>query len=156
MKSKPGFINQQGYECPKIRDQKYFFGLLPPKAIYRYKSDEDNPLTLLFTDGKYYRPNKNFETDMGSVPRVLQFFIPKDRFLLSFIFHDSIYKEGGIWVSDTYDGPYVFKKLSRSKGDSMLKVMTTLEPSPAGVVASSCVWFGVTVGGHFGYHPSKK
>lgn len=147
-----GFINLKGYEAPKVRDEKYCFGLLPPKAIYEFTLNSRFPLTLKFIDGFYYRPNKHFFTDQGSVPRLVQFFVPKDRFLLSFIMHDSAYKDGGLWKCKEYDGEYKFYKMTRSESDYFLQQMILLEPTPGGLPSALTVWIGVRLGGAFSYH----
>lgn len=151
-----GFINIEGYTCPKVLDKPQgLFGWGVPKAIYQFDLDKKNPLTLHYIDGLYYRPNKHFLTDQGSVPRFAQTFIPKDRFLLSFLFHDSAYIDGGLWVCGTYDGEYKFVEMTRAEIDSMLYHMIRLEPCPGGCVSSSVVWIGVRLGGAFYWTDDK-
>ena len=75
-------------------------GLLDPlKAIYRVASDVVQPVMFRDDSGRLHKFDL-VETDMGSIPGLIQSCIPKDRFLLAFIFHDDAYHTHTMTVSD--------------------------------------------------------
>lgn len=140
-----GFLNPRGYRLDKVDDAPYLW--IWRKAIYEYQADRLKPLTFVMPSGVSVRPDSHFKTDMGSIPALIQLFpnMSKDRFLLSFIFHDSCYAHGGLWVL-TIAG-WEFKRFTRAEADSLLALMIKHEPCPGGVVVSRSVWLGVRIGG---------
>jgi len=133
-----------GYKLPKIRD-KWRFGIFP-KAIYEFTLDEDDPLTFVDTDGTRIQPDRHLaETDMGSVPWLAQLAIPKDRFLLSFLFHDSAYKHHGLYFAVAGSDLFVFVPLSRKEVDDLLRQMCGAEG--AWYQTRAAVYSAVRVGG---------
>jgi hypothetical protein len=102
----------------KVRDEKYLW--LWSKAIYRVTNDPDDPLTFHKPSGVMIRPPDVFESDMGTVPRLVRLFISKDRFLDSYIIHDAGYEEGGFRVSS--DGAaFCLVHVSRDVVDRQLR-----------------------------------
>ncbi len=91
--------NPQGYTLPKVDSKRRLGGLLASKAIYEYTMDLQAPLTFIDKDGRFRQPDRHLErTDLGSQPPIVQLFIPKDRYLLSVIFHDSAYAHHWTWI----------------------------------------------------------
>jgi len=120
----PTIINPSGYT---LRDTGQFeTGFLPWIKVRRYEFVLSRRIPLTFwsqTRGKYIRPDRHGYTDMGTVPLVLQWAVQKDAFLVSFIFHDSAWREGGLYFSDAYGGPYIFQAMHRSDSNALLKEM---------------------------------
>jgi len=73
------------------------------KAIYPFVNDPYNPLTFHRSDGILIRPLSIMDTDMGTVPRSVRTLISKDRYLDSYLLHDSGYMAGG-WSVSSDDG----------------------------------------------------
>jgi len=146
------FLNPYGYDLVKIGAKRTLFGRRV--AQYRFMLDPETPLTYVDAYGLKYQPNKRYETDMGSVPWLLQLRCPKDKYLVSFLFHDSAWNHGGIWCcSPDMDEPWDFMKLSRKEANDMLKEMVevegrTLNNEPASEYKSDSrlIRFGVRIG----------
>ena len=141
------WLNQMGYGMRKIP------GTDP--ALYDVTLDDDWPLTLLCEDtGWRYQPDRHEVTDMGSIPRILQSIIPKDRFLLTWLTHDSGYQKGGLYVSTSKGEPFVFVSMPRARIDALM-----LE----GIVAEGCLWWerqmvyrGVRLGGWVAWNRKRR
>jgi len=119
----PGtFVNRQGYHSPKIRDDPYWcFGFLLKTPIYSFDLDPVNALTWRYANGVEVQPNKHMaETDRGSTPKCVHALYPPDRFLLSFFFHDSGAKDGGLFVRMPGETLFTFRKMTRAEVDSFL------------------------------------
>jgi hypothetical protein len=138
----PFFLNREGYTLRKTGDVPYLYVLR--KAVYDFRLSVVHPLT--YDDGtRLIQPDRHFVTDMGSVPLMLQPLIPKDRFLLSYIFHDSCYKHHGYWARSKHDGArWGFVPCQREDADLMLREMAHSE---GGCVSNWVVWLGVRLGG---------
>lgn len=67
------------------------------KSLYEYTADKFDPLTFITPFELHIQPDKHFPHDMGSVPAFAQILFPKDRFLASYLFHDSGYDHKGLW-----------------------------------------------------------
>ena len=90
------------------------------KIIYEFTSK--NPtLTYIDDDKNEWTPDRHYFTDMGSIPKWLQFLIAKDRFL-GFYLHDSGYKFCGLYKN----GKFVY--LSRKDIDELLYKMCLDDP----------------------------
>ena len=138
------FINTQGYKLDKIRNERYM--LIFSKAIYEFNLDARAPLTFVLDTGVMLQPDKHLaETDMGSIPLSLQVFFPKDEFLLSYIFHDSGYKHGGLYVRKVGDGGYRFEAMSREDIDGLLRMMIKAEGG--GAIKRAMIYNAVRLGG---------
>lgn len=140
------FVNPQGYSLVKVRDVPYFWVF--SKAIYECRLKPGNA-ALTYTDdiGRSYRSDRHYYTDMGSVPKLAQVFVPKDRFLKSFLMHDSAYKNGGLWV---YWAPlqiWRFEHMVRDQVDELLAEMCEAEGAPG--LEADAIWTVVRAGGAF-------
>lgn len=149
-----GFINTgingqpRGYELYEVRQARYFLVFL--KAIYEFTLIKKTPLMYCSKSGILYQPDAHFETDQGSLPRVMQFFIQKDRFL-GFLFHDSGYRFRGLWTSYNGGRSWQFVAMLRAEVDALLREMIECDPFPGSVVARWLVWSGVRIGGWIGW-----
>lgn len=145
------------YDNDKIGDipkwswlAKIGLGKVFTTALYRFTSDHHNPLTLYSPTGIGIRPRDTFDNDEGSVPLVLQPIIPKDLYLLSFLFHDSAYEDHGLFMrrvfyqddlsgyDDFWDAmPIVinedweFVEMTQEQADKLLYLMTGAEGAMA-------------------------
>lgn len=102
------------------------------KAIYEYTANEKTPLTFVDFEGMKIRPDNHFFSDMGSVPPVLQA-IPgfaKDRHLFPFLFHDSAYTHGGLWIKTKWETDFRFIILPRRQVDELLVHMIQFDVVP--------------------------
>jgi len=112
-----------GYHLAKVRDDPWFW---TTKAIYLFTLVRENPLTYINGNSDYWIPGERYETDMGSVPVTAQVIVPKDRGLLSYLFHDYACLTGHLHKRDTY-GVYHEVKLTRKQRDDMLLEMLAAE-----------------------------
>lgn len=151
---KPGWINTgmivDGVEQPKGFDiypiRVETRRLLPDRTIYRFELMPDTPLTFIHPDGRWMQPCKLFETDQGSVPWLMQRWIPKDRFI-AFYLHDSSYLTAYAWTSFDHGETWGKQTLTRREADAILKIGTLLDPAPATERQARAIWLGVRLGG---------
>ena len=120
------------------------------KQIYEFRNNRRTPLTA--TCGiVQYKPDNHFFTDLGSVPLTLQYSLPKwfakDRYIRAYIFHDSAYKHGGVWVC--INGKWTFRNLTRKQADDMLYHMLIAEG--ASKANARAIWLGVRAGGWYSW-----
>lgn len=146
------FLNWQqgiGYLLQFSEHQKGLFGRQTP--MYKLELIRDHPLQFRQVNGWLLMPADGVPTDMGTVkPIVAQYWIPKDRFTLAFIFHDSIYSTGGCWVKRPGHN-WEWLEMSRSEADALLMLMCICDPSPCGWWKPRVVWAGVRIGGWVGW-----
>jgi hypothetical protein len=106
------FVNPDGYSLvkrpgPHFYRPKWANGLpLFRVTLYEFTLSDLHPLTFRTPGHWHYRPDRHFVTDMGSIPRPLQLLFPKDEFLLSYLFHDSLCLHRKQFVSASLDGEY--------------------------------------------------
>lgn len=158
MKLKPGFINTgmvvdgidqcEGFDIYPHHQDTYM--LIFKKTIYEFQLNQKTPLTFIHPDGRMFQPDRHFFTDQGSVPRVLQTIVPKDRFV-GFYLHDSAYRFKGLYVSCNGGQSYRFEEMLRVEVDELLKVMIKYDPYPGNVVLQYGILAGVRVGGWYGW-----
>ena len=125
------WINPEGYDLVKDIEKSTIW-----KAIYEFKLDPAKPLTLVDDDGLQYQPNRNFFTDLASIPRILQLIVPRDRFLAPML-HDSNYQMMGVYVNGK------FTPLSRSQADDLLLRGMLCDPIPPVRAIAYAVWGAV-------------
>ena len=134
------WINE--FPCPLSDTGRKVKGFPPwrKRSLYEYKADPGAPLTFQFCDHGYVRPNKHFETDMGSIPEAAQLLIPKDLHNPSFVLHDSACIEHGLYFSASYDGVYTFCHMPSWRVHRLLRESL----SAAGFTCRArLVWFAV-------------
>lgn len=126
----------RGYMLWILRREKRF--LLPDKTIYGFQLNLEHPLTFHTPDNLRLQPDRHEdETDFGSIPYLLQVIFPKDQFPLTYFFHDSGYRHGGLWTAGpdpasrgyagTRDVEFVFVKMTRLELDRLLKSTIRVE-----------------------------
>lgn len=86
------------------------------EQLYRFEQNTSNPLVLYFR-GNLYSPS-NCVTDLGSIPRPVQMIYPKDRWIRSYLLHDSGYITRGVLCGEYV--PLVFKRQERKDIDDRL------------------------------------
>lgn len=151
---KAGFYNTgidgqpDGYEINEVRQQRYM--LVFYKTIYEFILNRKQPLMYVSDNGTMYQPDAHFETDQGSIPRCLQFFVQKDRFL-GFYFHDSGYRFKGLWVSYDSGKTWRFVELLRAEVDALLREMIKNDPYSGNIITRCAIWVGVRIGGWYGW-----
>lgn len=136
MSFKGGYFENpiHGYSLTKIpHSDKYIFTLHPTK-----------PLTYVTPNDDRYQPDKHLETDMASVPRILQWLpgLDKDDHLLPAIYHDNAYKLHYIWKNGHK------YHMTRKEADDMLRDMIQSE---GGAISSWIYWVGVRIGGKWSW-----
>ncbi|CAK0740921.1 hypothetical protein CCP3SC15_1110003 [Gammaproteobacteria bacterium] len=129
------WINTQGYTLVKDEKKSTWF-----KAIYEFNLSKDWPLTLVADNGRQYTPDRHYFTDMGSIPRFLQFLVPKDR-SLAFFTHDSSYEFGGLYING------IFCALTREQADDLLYQGMLCDPIPVARPIAWLVWSQVRLWG---------
>ena len=119
------WINPQGYELVKVDTCRVLFRDV---AIYRVLLDPEKPLTYIDKHGVKYQPGKEYDTDMGTIPFLLQRIVSKDEYLLSFLLHDWNCMMGYVWAcSPDVDGPWDRMPMPRKDADEMLKETVLVE-----------------------------
>lgn len=73
---------------------RFFFTRIAPKQIWLFRPDTTDRLTFHAPNGVEMTIG-TMETDMGSVPRLLQPIISQDQYLRSYLGHDFEYQENG-------------------------------------------------------------
>lgn len=158
MKLKPGFVNtgmivdqvhqREGFDLYPHHQDTYC--LFFKKMIYEFTLHDKWPLMFIHPDGRIFQPDRHFLTDMGSVPRILQGVVPKDRFI-GFYLHDSAYRFKGLWVSNNGGMSFRFEEMLRVEVDELLRIMIKYDPVPGNVVLQYGVLAGVRIGGWYGW-----
>jgi hypothetical protein len=141
----PTIINPCGYT---LRPTGEWEGHWPFRKVrkYEFTLSHHTPLTFWSQErGKYIRPDRHGFTDMGSIPVGLQWLFQKDAFLVSYIFHDSAWREGGLYFSDAYGGPYIYQEMHRSSANGLLVEM--IEAEGGMWITRNVIWAAVTVCG---------
>lgn len=119
------------------------------KMIYEFTICEHNPLTFRHPDGLYYQPDRHFLSDQGSIPHILQRYLPKDQFPRSYYVHDSMCEHEGAYVSGSnLPGSFDFLRMSRKQVDDALRVMVRAEGGSWG--RAYAIWLGVRAGAKTG------
>jgi hypothetical protein len=145
------FENPQGYSLTWLRNERYAW--LFTKAIYEFQLNLDSPLTFHHPDGRRIQPDRHVsETDMGSVPLTLQMWIPKDRYLLAFLFHDSGYDHGGLYVALPGQEQFGLAVMSRLQLDELLRLMCRAQG--AWWTTAAAIYRAVRIGGAGAYQPA--
>jgi len=119
------FDNPQGYAIHKLKDQPYL-GVLS-KAVYQCVINFAHPLTYHDAKGRRYKTQPVFKTDMGSTPIITRHFFPKDRYLVSYLFHDDAWRSGGLFVAQPGEDDYTFERITRTQANKLLGTMIMAE-----------------------------
>lgn len=154
---KPGFINSgmevdgvlqpDGFDINPIRIEPYLFNFKwnPfTKTIYQFKL-LDPPFTFIHPDSRWIQPGKVFETDQGTVPKIFQPIIPKDRFL-GFYPHDFACRYGYLWVSKDNGTTWNKEYIKRWEADALLEIMVQYDPVPGWWITRKIIKTGVNIG----------
>jgi hypothetical protein len=143
------FLNIKGYTLVEDKERSAAYG----KAIYEYTAVKKHPLTYVDKQGDLWRPDNHFFTDQGTVPKLPQILIPKDRFL-GFYFHDSARKFGGLWkwnvmaldnAPTTTRDLWVFQPLPIKQTDAMLYDMAMADPVTPWHITAAIVLAAVSI-----------
>lgn len=134
------WVNPMGWSETKYPDKwSSWFGFRIP--LYHVHLDPENPLTFLDESTlTAYQPDRDFDTDQGSIPLPLQGIptLQKDKFLLSYLIHDSgclfkgLYTSRFVWIdgrpvfANGING-FVFTKMLRADIDWLLRIMVREE-----------------------------
>jgi len=144
----------KGFSGKYSLDPDHWQGGMFGKQIYEFNNDPVDPLTYC-AGVRIIRPDQHFLTDMGSVPKTLQYIAPKwfakDRFPKAYIFHDSGYKHGGHWLA--VKGGWRFFKMTRQMVDELLLDMIIAEGG--GEIAANLIYAGVRSGGWLAWRHRK-
>lgn len=127
--SDPKYINPCGYTLNPTGcweyGMGYFFGLSAMIGIRRKRRQYEfrlkrKALTLDMGDGRFVQPDRHGFTDLGSSPELLETAMPRNAYEPSFICHDSGYRERGLYVATSAEGPFEFKVFTRQEVDDVL------------------------------------
>jgi len=151
--SKGYFINSgqngqpKGWDISKVREEKYLW--ICSKTIFKFDLIARHPITFIDGSGDHWQPNRSFETDGGTFPS--NPLMSNFRFL-GFFFHDSAYRDGGLFRSD--DGfSFKFHKMTRLQIDDKLNEMMYCDPDPSTRTEAVTVYSFVRAFGGFFFHP---
>ena len=135
-----GFSGKWRLENPQWQGGMY------GETIWDVCSDKEEPLTVEI-DGVLYRIDYHIKSDLGSVPRSLQRWLPRwferDRYSQSYIFHDNLYNQHGLWVAVA--GGWEFCEFTRAQADEFLYKCLLIEG--ASKANAKMIWLGVRMGG---------
>ena len=122
------------------------------RAKYEFTLDAVNPLTYKAQEHLFIQPDRHGTTDMGSIPEALQVIIPKDRFLKSFIIHDSACRERGLYFSGCPARAFNFAPMSSRRIHDLLREMVLAEGGASW--QARLIWCAVrSFGPHFSTQP---
>ncbi len=115
------FINTTPLHCNWIESKRW--GWLWRVDTWQYCADAKAPLTYCQPDGTMIRPDRHFYLDFGSIPPPLAAFptLSRTRFLGPYIFHDSGYRFGGLWIKTSWEEEWTFAEYTRDAADDLLR-----------------------------------
>lgn len=149
----PRFENPRGFDLGKLRDERRGF-ILAPLTIWEFRLDPEHPLTYITKQGLRIQPDRHVaETDMGSIPAILQPWISPSRFLLSYLFHDSAYHHHGLYVLVHRHG-YVYDPMTRKAADQLLREMIRVEGGTR--TRANIIYWAVRLCGEGGWNRGRK
>lgn len=116
-----------------------------PKPIYRFDNDLFDPLTWINDNGTWARPAQSFETDMGSVPAILQGIVSPLASSRGFPMHDSAFENHGLWISADKGATWVFILLTEQDVNDALHEWCRADE--VNQIESEEILWGVQLGG---------
>jgi len=119
------FINADMWREYKVADIPYL--KFWTKAIFFIEMDVRRPLIFKRPDGVWFKTRGTFYSDHGSIPLTVQPGLPKDRFLLSFLIHDSACIDHGLYVSRDKGITWTFEWMPSGDVHILLGVMVRAE-----------------------------
>lgn len=157
------FINRDGYKLTHHRNVRYF--LIFSKPLKRFRLDLATPLTwkliepvtlddITFPVGTQIQPDKDFITDIGSTPRTMELCLPSAKWERPYLFHDSGYKDEGLYIMRPGEHVFRYIRLSRRALDRLLRMM--IESEEGGPIEQRLIHLGVRVGGWLGWWRARK
>jgi hypothetical protein len=138
---KAHFLNPEGYVITK----DILASAKAGKTIYDFQL-KNAPLMFVDSKGTWWRTEGNFLTDQGSIPWLCEGLVEHDR-LLAFYFHDSCYRQHGLYRSIDSGGSWTLQIQTREQADQMLYDGAIADPEPLNKCAAWCVWCAVRLGG---------
>ena len=112
--------------------------------------DIHDPLTCSMSN-ILYRTAEEFLTDLGSVPKTLQYLLPiwfaKDRWVSAYLQHDNCYQSGGLFVA--VNGGWEFKKMTRLQADELLR--DSIVAMGGSKANARTIYWGVRMGGKWSW-----
>lgn len=115
------------------------------KMRYKFMANPPRPVTFIQTDGTRIRTCREFPTDQGSQPPLVQGWLPKDRHVAVY-FHDDGYRSGGLWIAAPGETTFKFTPLTRAQLDRLLHTMLRCGSHPLGAGKAGGYWVGVRLG----------
>lgn len=110
-----------GYEAHVLEPRRWF-------PVWKIDINEDHPIMFVDADGVRYRsPLRSFRSDFGTIPRIIQLWIPREKFPGSVLFHDLLCDKDGLDVSEDGGATWELYKFRRSQADDMLYHMVLAE-----------------------------
>lgn len=113
------------------------------KTLYTYTPIYESPTYYEQVDGTCIAAGQFDPTDQGSVPVVIQKWIPKDG-SHGFYTHDFIYKTGGAFFRYPGEKVWTFRQVTRAQADMLLRVSAQYDKKlPITAARAWWVWIGV-------------
>jgi hypothetical protein len=109
------WLNWDGYHLGHKGQRRYFLFLY--EDLWEVTLDTVFPLTWRDSDGYHQCAWYTAETNLGSVPPPFDRIVSRASRPRSFIFHDFFCETLGSFHSDTFEGPYRFKRFGGSSYD---------------------------------------
>ena len=136
----PGFLGSYNLEFLRIE-----MSGLEPKPIYLYTPKAGNPLIFIRADGTWIRCADQYETDMGSVPALLDGIASPLASPRGFPFHDSAFENHGWWESTDKGKTWIFVlKTEQDVNDALYE---WCRADQVDVIESQEIEWGVQLGG---------
>lgn len=147
----PRIVNPQGYTAVKVGDVWVWSGrILPPwrttRAVYQFDLTGLDPLCLVCTDGTQIQPNKHSVSDGLSIPPIAERLtgIEHDRWPIAALFHDSGYRDGGLFIKWAHTRDFKFYPMLKDELDVCLSLVARAEgPNPATRAEAAQLYYGV-------------
>lgn len=145
-------FHQSGYALTKTGQTRVFallpFPHFPTRSVYSVTLDPVTPLTMAFGTGWTCQPNRSVkDCDFLSIPPDAELLsgISHDRYLLTALFHDSGYHDGGLFWAPPGSSEYVFRPMTREAVDDFLVLGVRAEggdESDGRLMRRFVRWFG--------------
>ncbi len=143
------FINSdegEGWESRRIGNRKK--GFIFPQPLFHFSLLYPNPLTWFDKKTQmFYRPDKDFVTNLGSTPFFTRANLPQNQYPRSYSFHDSVWLHGFIWVCIELNGDYIKMPMGRWSSNNFLYRWVDAE---GGRFRKGPIFLGVSLGAAVG------
>ena len=122
----------------------YFFGITAlwgwrrKRRQYEFTLDHDMPLTYWHPGGFFIQPDRHGFSDLGSIPEQVEPLTHRNKFEPSYLMHDSMCRERGLYFSRLALGPFIFCPVASESGHRLLGMCIVAEGG--GRIEAEAIW----------------